>query len=677
MNLPRIVITVTGHAPSGWDVHVGGVGMHRVDATKITADGTAKLVPVDGGVDIESLLRRLAARAPEPGDVRTYGRWLFESLLSPAWPTIRRYRAFELALDLPLDLQHLCWEAMHDGVAPLAGHPDLLVAFTRLVDSSADPPQTLTRIPRVLFAVGANPNDEVIRPGAMMAGLLRAFDSGMVRTSSEVSLEKLAEICRDFRPDIVHLVAHGGLDEDGRGLVRLPDSVEGVGADRLLPALTAGGTPLAVLLSACFSGQAVPGTTSLAAELVAGGIPVVSAMSGEVSEQACRLFTRRFVHAVSGGLPAAKAVAQGRRAALLVPSGPGEHLDWAMPTLFVARSAEPGFQLVDPAEPRKVMQLANQLGLRKHPVFIGRDDILQRLPDLFLPDPDRSLGFIGLNREGSLSRLGGPRLLREIGLTLLRAGHIPLFLGPYDDRNAPVSIRACIAEIISRAVKVATIQEARLPQFSLLGGAGPDYEDVLTALREFREDCHELDRDIARLRLSRDLAAFISAMGDSGPPFGSQTRAVVLADSLHAWAGVVDDLLPMIDASGLGTARDPVPVIATYSLTAGMGPRLKAFTECHVGPGFAFPPLGPLTDAEAILGFQWVLLHPWKPEYRNVYVCRDAEREQVSGDLRILDGLPDAVERDLYLLAQLLERHGFLVSADDDAVYQQYESKYP
>src|SRR5208282_6742228 len=161
MNLPRIAITVTDHAPYGWDVHVGGAGRHRVDATKITADGTARLVPADGGVDIESLLRRLAARAPEPGDVRIYGRWLFENLLAPAWSAIRRYHAVELALDLPLDLQHLCWEAMHDGIAPLAGHPDLLVAFTRLVDGSADPPPTLTRIPRVLFAVGANPTDEV------------------------------------------------------------------------------------------------------------------------------------------------------------------------------------------------------------------------------------------------------------------------------------------------------------------------------------------------------------------------------------------------------------------------------------------------------------------------------------------------------------------------------------
>ena len=473
MNVPRVEITVTDHAPSGWDVHVSGVGRHWVDSAEITVDGMVRQVPAYGGVDIEGLMRRLAARAPEPGDVRTYGRWLFDSLLVPAWPVIRPSRAVELALDLPLDLQHLCWEAMHDGIAPLAGHPDLLVAFTRLVDGPADPPLTLTRIPRVLFAVGATPTDEVIRSGVMMAGLLRAFDSCAIRTASEVSLQDLAEICRDFRPDIVHLVAHGGLDEDSRGIVRLPDAVEGVGADRLLPALTAGGTPRAVLLSACFSGLALPGTASLAAELVAGGIPVVSAMSGEVSEQACRLFTRRFVHAVSSGLATAKAVAQGRRAALLVASGPGEHLDWAMPTVFAARSVEPGFRLVDPAQPRKAMRLANQLGLRKYPVFIGRDDILLRLSDLFDPDPDRALGFIGLNRDGSLTRLGAPRLLREIGLTLLRAGHVPLFLGPYDDRNAPPSLRACAAEIISRAVKVATMQDASLPSFSLLGGVRP------------------------------------------------------------------------------------------------------------------------------------------------------------------------------------------------------------
>jgi hypothetical protein len=675
MILPRVEITVTERDGAGWDVTVQDVGKHTMDAVGVTVDGRVQQVPDSGGVDVAGLLRRLAARTAETDDAIRYGRWLFDRLLAPVWAAISRQPGVELALDLPLDLQHLCWEAMHDGTAPLAGHPDLLVAFTRLVDGPADPPHTLARIPRVLFAVGAKQDDEVIRPAAMVAGLLRAFDSSTVRTATEVSLQQLGEICREFRPDIVHLAAHGGLDEEGRGVVRLAGAAEGVGADRLLPALTSGGPVRAVLLSACHSGLAIAGTAPLAAELVAGGIPVVSAMTGEVSEQACRLYTRRFVHAASGGLPAAKAVAQGRRAALLATPVPGEQLDWAMPALFTARSVGPGFRLIDPDEPRKVLRLAGELGLRKHPVFIGRDDILRLLGGLFDADPDRSLGFIGITREGLLTGLGGTRLLREIGLSLLRAGHVPVFLGPYDDRNAPASLRAVVAEILRRAVKLAVALGISLPGFQLLE-TGAD-SDIHTVLRQFRTDSAPLDPDSTKSRLGSDLAALAARMTEAGPPFGSHTHVVVLADSLHHWAGAVEDLIEMFSASGLGTGQHPVPVIATYSLTSVMGPALKTFTEDNVGPGFAFPPLEPLTDAEASVGFQWVLLHQWHPEYRKLYVCPGSGHEDLVRDLRTLRGRPEAVDEQLYMLAQILENRGFLVSADDEGVYRQYESRYP
>lgn len=151
----------------------------------------------------------------------------------------------------------------------------------------------------------------------------------------------------------------------------------------------------------------------------------------------------------------------------------------------------------------------------------------------------------------------------------------------------------------------------------------------------------------------------------------------MLADSLHWWVDTVDDLLEIIDAFGLGTIRDPIPIIATYSLTAGKGPTLKAFTEDNIGPGFAFPPLGPLADEEAILGFQWVLLNPWEG-HENVYVCRDEkERELLAVDLRRLNGSPCVVDDKLYLLADILAGREHLACADDDAVYRQYESRHP
>ena len=674
MILPRITVTVTEQVPSGWSIQVDGVNIssgsggqyhgrrHDPLRTRRRRSRCRSFAAAAGHPATRTrgrhAVRPVAVRPPSRSGVAQYSRTSRHraSTRSPA-----RLAAPVLGGDARRHRAACRPSGIARRVYP-AG------------DRVAEPPQTLTHIPRVLFAVGARQDDEVIRPGAMFAGLLRAFDSSMVRTAAEASLQQLGEVCAEFRPDIVHLVAHGGLNEDGHGVVRLAGSIEGVGADALLPALTAGGPVRAILLSVCHSGVAV-GPASLAAELVAGGIPLVSAMSGEVSVQACRLYTRRFVYAASSGLPAAKAVAQGRRAALLAMPGPGEHLDWAMPTLFASRLVKPDFKLIDPAESRKVLRLANELGLRKHPVFIGRDDILQRLGDLFSPDPDRSLGFIGLIREGSLTRLGGTRLLREIGLSLLRAGHAPVLLGPYDDRNAPTSLRAVVAEIIGHAVKLATAQGASLPVFSLLGSQATDHASVLAALREFREAPAQLDPDIARLQLAEDLAALAERL--DGAPFGQHTHVVVLADSLHQWAGAVEDLIAIVRASGLGSVQHPIPVIATYSLTLGMGPVLKTFTENNVGPGFAFPSLGPLTDAEASLGFQWVLLHPWKQDYQKVYVSRDEDRDKLIEDLRVLKGLPERVEEELYMLAQILENRGFLVSADDEDVYQKYESRYP
>src|SRR5262249_45152635 len=173
----------------------------------------------------------------------------------------------------------------------------------------------------------------------------------------------------------------------------------------LVTALTAGGRPLAVVLSACASGIAggPTGAAPLAAELVRGGIPIVSAMAGEISEQACRLYSRRLVRAVHDGEPVVAAPARGRGAAPLQAPGPAEQMDWAMPALFLARSVPPAFRPVDPAPARALLEVADDLGLRQQPVFIGRHNILELVEDLFSPDPSRRLGVVGIVREGPLT----------------------------------------------------------------------------------------------------------------------------------------------------------------------------------------------------------------------------------------------------------------------------------
>src|SRR5207253_305126 len=53
------------------------------------------------------------------------------------------------------------------------------------------------------------------------------------------------------------------------------------------------------------------------------------------------------------------------------------------------------------------------------------------------------------------SKLGGTRLLKEIGWRLLRAGHVPLLLGPYSPGASPKSSRALLYEVL-KAVMEAT-----------------------------------------------------------------------------------------------------------------------------------------------------------------------------------------------------------------------------
>lgn len=775
MSIPRVVVGVTertgvgtgiGSGPgsgsgsgAGWRVTVGTaavpVATYDIDAVTLDVGGFPRRVPVvpagrrpaagephaalcAGDAEaLRRLLERVAAVETEDDDVLRYGRWLFECLLAPAWTAVRDLpevvaaRGVELALDWPVtasDLHWLIWEAMHDGKAPLAGHADLLVALTRLVpvDAAADPSPsaTIRRVPRVLFAAGSALNDQVIRPGAMFMGLLRSFDADglcVTRTVQEASIADLDAQCATFRPDVVHLVAHGDHDDDGNGVVVLAKDRPGGGAvtaGRMLTALTAGGRPTLVVLSACHSGLADNGSAPLAARLVAGGIPIVSAMAGEVSEPACRLYTRRLVSAIHEGESVVEAVAHGRRAALVRSENPASRIDWALPALFLARSVQPGFRVVDPAPARRLVELADHLELRRRPVYVGRREVFQRVDELFATDPGRRLGFVGVVRDGSIQRLGSTRLLREIGFRLLREGHAPLLLGPYSEYGPPTNLRSVLVEIFQKVVLLAEQLGTSPPQATALA-ADPRFADVpavqpfalaamppdeaidqlLETLSRFAAagdagaagaagDAgaagaaggrdRSLDVQYVRRRLAGDLAALARTLGHHDQPFGPHTRVVVLADSMHTWADALGGLLAMVRKSGLGTVDCPVPLIGTSSLSEGKGPALKTFSEEHSGmPGFAFPQLTPLPDGEATLGFQWVLLHPWQydrdPEYRRVYVsARGASADHVQRHLRLLKGVPTRVEEDLYLIAQslLIEKH--FLADDDDAAYQAY-----
>ncbi|EIV93625.1 CHAT domain-containing protein [Frankia sp. QA3] len=701
------------------------------------------------------LLARIAGRDLRDGDAELYGRWLFECLLAPVWqrllaaPAVRAAQGVELALRWPADdvaLAGLVWEAMHDGEAPLAGHRRVLVAVTRVVPAATPAPATIRRVPRVLFVSGAALDDAVIRPGAMFMGLVRTFEAEglcVSRAMTNATLADLGEACALFAPDIVHLVAHGDVEEN-RAVLRVadpgePDGFRHVDGETLALALRGpAGMPAAVILSAC--GSARPGGAdaggpgaawgewagagggtgvgtggrpagnadapadasraagrSLAAELALRGVPIVVAMSGEVSEQASRMFTRRFVRAVQQGASVVDAAAAGRRAALLRGDPPSRYLDWAMPTLVLAENVPPDLRVVDPAPVLGLRRAAEILGLRRAPVFIGHDTVLAATDALAAPAAETCPGFVAAVAEGPISGLGGSRLLREVGLRLLRTGHLPLLVGPFGDGAAPPDLRAVVSQILEKAIEIAEVLRIDPPPLTVLdadpglrlaatvspqalrGVGAEDRFDLLgDAVAEFAAGTAPLRGPGLRHRLARDLTALADAAVAAGEPFGAATRVVVLGDEVHRWVGGLRPLLAMIRRDGLGSPDRPIPVVVTASLLEDEGVFLKQFRDRQAGqPGFVFPELARMSRASAILGYQWVLLHPWQAEYPFVYTAaRNASRVKIEESLAHLNGIPTAVRKDLYLLAEILTTLETFVAADDEGAMRAYEEQF-
>ncbi len=702
MTIPRVMIDVE-RAGSEWKIRVDGAGDYMMGALTLP-DGREVPQPAadTDAADLARLLDRVDRNTTQAGDVERYGRWLFDSLLAPAWAEIRARadvaatNGVELALHWPMEesvLHGLMWETMHDGDVALAGHTALLVAITRIVPVDLDEvPAALPRPPRMLLASGSALTDEVIRPGAMVMGLVRSLETaGMCtpRVGLHLTARELGDTCQQFRPDLVHLVAHGKRTDEGATVLLGQDRPTGGRADatQLRAALTSGGSPTMVVLSVCGSGAGRPGTgvLSLAQELVAGQIPVVVAMNGEVSEQACRLYTTKLFQAVRDGEPLIAAAARGRRAALIGTPSAAERLDWAMPAIFVARNVPPRLRLADPAAARRLGTIARDLELLTEPVFIGRTDILSRLDATFPVGDKPAAGFITIGREGAIASLGGTRLLREAGHRMIRLGHIPLLLGPFS-QHAPGSLRDVVVEIFSKVVQFAEQTGFRLPPSRLLqlGTDGPwvaDAEDALVAYADAIDALRRRpDPDLGtrvRSELRMDLYALAEAAArELGEPFGAHTTPVLLADELHRWEGAVRPLLALVTPTGLGTGAQPVPVLATASLLQRDGEAIKQFVQDkHNQPGYRYEALEALTDSEAALGFQWVLLRPWGE--RSAYVApRTADAAAVAHSFRHLEGRPKAVKDNLYLLANLCTDSGLLEKIEDEKVYDDHAESY-
>ena len=601
-------------------------------------------------------------------DAVELGGFLFRRLLdTETWQAVRAEAGaadfVELALRFDAqryDLHRFPWELLHDGNGFLAqGQPPVCV--TRLVEpapGSPPPaqPDPFERPARLLFVVGASLTDKRIQPGAEVLGLLRQLQTRDVivnaRVACSASPAGLRDIVDDFKPDLVHFICHGDIEqidlapphgflefqrEDKTGPVHR-DAFELLGDLRPKSRI-----PPVVILSACYSGVA-PGAAaaeeprpaavdrvgSLAAELVAGGVPVVVGMGGHIDDSACRLFTRFFVDAIIGGESLVAAAARGRRAAFL--DGTPARADWAFPALFLAAGLKPYRPVPPLSGPDPSRLLADRIracGVEKHHVFCGRHEFFERYVLLFRPGAQPVLPIYS---KTDVKGLGRTCLLRRLAAQALRDGHIPCLVSS-DETGWPAPPFAETANLAAEILKA--IDDARkvfgLPapyassvlEAVLQARQVPDRQakqSGLTKRSQFRSLIDEAIRasgtgpsaDVCREALQEDLRALIDeARAASLPLVGPHSRVILLLDDVHRYDQAIEPLLhTLIQKFGLGTATEPVPVILCYSL--GTKQTDDLFTNASETIGSRAMELRPFSEDgdEDLLAYEQVLLFP-------------------------------------------------------------------
>jgi hypothetical protein len=677
------------------------------------SEETAQLI----AAGIEAPLGRIGAGEPQSGDVRSVGRYLFDSLLGDsAWRAISAAipsnggAVIELALSWPAGeraLHRLPWEAMHDGSDFLGVHPQVPVALTRVVNDAdgVDCPGSISAPARVLFAIGAKLNDPRIRPGAEIIGLLRDAErgSGAINAliADQVSLSRLTADCERFRPDVVHFVSHGQLRADGRPVIKLHADEEDddgwVGAEALLGALRAGqGLPALVVLTGCETAAEGEHMDSLAAELVRGGVPMVIGMAGKISDPVCRLFSRKFGEALNSGEPLVEALTHGRRAGLQRQSGgAADDHAWTLPTIYVAPSVPPGHSLVDVSGSTAILTRFVNSGLLSEPVFCGRRRLARNF-DRLLNQTD-PLNVLVSYAESDES-LGKTRLQHEFAGRAIRAGHV--FVKIDDDGgdstwlpSTPLGLAIVMLEEIA---KTRGLYRLGLPTASLLlrqlketcgaeitFSAGEEHENKM-AFATFLSECKTWEKENTvpcpwlRPALVGDLSRLIDEARESeDPSIGPESRIVVILGGVGSWGDAADLLFDeLLDQFGLGEQDEQIPVFATCSFAETADQVLRAARdEGHGYPWILHEKLKPFEDGEDTLAYQWVLLHPRPifPELSNQVYTPKPEGSGHSEEWqekfkKYIGGVPDMLSDEMfYVMADIL-----LEAADDEDLLASY-----
>ena len=636
-----------------------------------------------------------------PAQLARYGGLLFEAAFGrQAWRELVTRAAgspcLELAIRARADqerrtagaLHALRWEALHDGSVHVAakgavdpadpsGRP-LPVGIVRLVPSAAGTSPTgadgggrfdpIIRIPRVLYAIGSRLTDPRVRAGAEFMGIMRHLErnGGSIhpRVLESATAASLTETLEDFKPDVLHLIGHGRwfpADECVKVQLRAEGTAAGddyITAARLLQVFDgAGHRPKVVVLSACETasvqasddgGNALP----FAARLVAGGVPVVVAMAGEIADTACRVFTRAVTSAIGRGTPLVEAVIGGRRAAFY-ERPEFDSVDWIMPAVFLAEYISGDTRLVDITAISAARERIQLLGFDEGPVFCGRGEFITAM-DRLLDGRDPLNVLVAYTRDPDKS-YGGTRLLRELGARAVRAGCLPVLLGPFEgdppvtrigfaeelaDKLAEIRMTFGLPPRPSRAAEVAAIQGMRRL-------------DLISAIRE-------------------DLNGLVRDLPDTDPVTTSpHPRVVLLCHRADRWLEALEDLIGMLGPRGLHPGPDPVPVVLTGADSGGIHRVLEGNWR---GPSWVkCAPLDRFSqeDNEDILAYRWWLLNP--PESLPVYAPKRGAPSNWQESLRFFMIHASRSMYDAALLFGFVKTLADFTSDMDDDLLASYE----
>jgi hypothetical protein len=708
-----------------------GLALHDPDDDHNQLSGAAATAQ-----GIQDLYDRVLGRGATQDEIRSFGHYLFDALIGQKrWVKMVELaedhgaKAIELALCFDADdydLNRINWELLHSKGGFLAASGPPTVAITRIVTrpreapdegeapKPQEPPKPIDVPPRVLFVVGTALTEEIIRPGAELYSLLRQARDGRAmryRLLEQASPTRIKGAITEFHPEIVHIICHGGSDDDKRVFLNLENDEQDVGperyADQLALDLSDGDwRPTIVVLSACLTAGTAADphyvlagaheSAPFAAELVKEGIPIVIGMAGHVADITSRVFARKFGESVIHGKPLVLATAQARKVAIAGTPGGKATANWALPAVFMAESVPPGYTPVDVTSSdelwRQIETWIEGAGLPEQPVFCGRSDVLAMFPRLF-ENPGANPGapnsrkrVLAILVENQTPGYGRSRLLKEMAAEAFRDGHLPVLL-QFEAEDAPRNHRQLVSELdlaISRLrVEVLGIGDAEASQLYFLD-SGEHAKLAPLIQRALRNN--ELTEEALRRALQADLATLLDDARRAIPFLKEANgQVVVLLDDVDQYGELTARFFAskngLLRPMGFGTTTEPVPVVMTCSRVRESdteSPVLRLYEKPWSINWLAVYKLGRFqSNGEDLLACQAVLLNPFAhemlPQVSDVPWAFNGDvdaaiRKRYEGMFRkALGGMPCRFETGrFYGVAGPARKDDFLVEADDD-----------